>query len=287
MRALVHAEIDANAVPGAVIVIEPSFPQAHARQRIELMAARAFRKTHARECDVAFEDTREAILHLRRGAADRYRARDVGGAVEILSAAIDQEERTACKAPVGLGRDAIVHDRAVRPSAGDRVEREIFESARFGAEGFELLAGVDLLHLAALSLRRQPVQKARHRRAVTRVRLARTFNLRGVLAGARQHHRIGPPQDLRASRFQFFEVPGARRRRIELHLLAGQRAQRWLQFLARLHGHLVAQPLAQLRRDFFVSQEQISRPVRTQQRFAQRERRARHVAAAHIEEPRD
>src|SRR5438270_884958 len=69
--------------------------------------------------DVALQHAREAIAHFGRGCADRYRARDVGRAVLVLRAGVDEEEFVCTDAPVGLARDAIVHDCRVRPAAGD------------------------------------------------------------------------------------------------------------------------------------------------------------------------
>jgi len=50
-----HAQIAAHAMAGAVVVIEPLFPERAARKGIELRAGRAFRKARQRERDVAFE----------------------------------------------------------------------------------------------------------------------------------------------------------------------------------------------------------------------------------------
>src|SRR5262249_39955507 len=90
MRTFVHAEIRTDAVAGAVIVVEAGLPQAHPRQRVKLVATGALWKAYARERDMAFQHAREAILHLRRRAADGDGSRDVGGAIEILAAAINE-----------------------------------------------------------------------------------------------------------------------------------------------------------------------------------------------------
>ena len=173
------------------------------------------------------------------GAADGDRARDVGGAVEILAAAIDQEERAAREAAVGLRRDAIVDDGAVRAGAGDGVEGEILQRAGVSAEALQLLARFDLLHLAALALGREPMQEARNRRAVARVRLARAFDFRRVLARARQHDRVLPAHDLQRRPCSVLRntkrTPSPDR---ACTFLPRKLAQRRLQFVARLAPRL-------------------------------------------------
>src|SRR5271165_4042746 len=86
-----HAEIAADAVPGAVVVVEPFLPQRAARKAVELRPRRALREARQRECYMALQHAREAVAHLRRWLADRNRARHVGGAVEILGAGIEQD----------------------------------------------------------------------------------------------------------------------------------------------------------------------------------------------------
>ena len=99
-RALVHRQIAADAVAGAVIEIEPGLPQELPRQRVELRAGGAVGKHRARDRDMALEHAGEAVAHLGARRADRDGAGDVGGAVLVLAAGIDQKEFA--------GRDAAI-----------------------------------------------------------------------------------------------------------------------------------------------------------------------------------
>ena len=58
--------------------------------------------------------------------SDSDRAGDVGRAVFVLRAAVD-EENAAIDFPIGLFADPIVRDRRIRASAGDGREREVLE----------------------------------------------------------------------------------------------------------------------------------------------------------------
>ena len=57
--------------------------------------------------------------------ADRHGAGDVGGAVLILSAGIEQEQLAVLELAVGGARNAVMHDGAIRTGAGDGVEGDI------------------------------------------------------------------------------------------------------------------------------------------------------------------
>src|SRR5262249_4056301 len=69
-RALVHREIAADAVPGAVVEVEAMLPERLARERIELRPGDAFGKHRASDGDVALEHQRESLAHLLRRLAD-------------------------------------------------------------------------------------------------------------------------------------------------------------------------------------------------------------------------
>ena len=71
LRPFVHREEAADAMAGAVGVIEPGRPQELAREAVELRAARAVREARAGERDMALEHAGEAVPHLGRRRADR------------------------------------------------------------------------------------------------------------------------------------------------------------------------------------------------------------------------
>src|SRR5258708_1399092 len=60
VRSLMVRKISAEAMAGAVVVVEPDLPQRIARQRIELRAGRADRKAGGRERNMAFQHAGEA-----------------------------------------------------------------------------------------------------------------------------------------------------------------------------------------------------------------------------------
>ena len=88
-----HREIAADAVAGAVRVIEPRRPQELPRKRIELVAARPVGEDGARQRDVALENAREAVAHFRAWASDGEGSRHVGRPVAVLTPGVDEEQR--------------------------------------------------------------------------------------------------------------------------------------------------------------------------------------------------
>src|SRR5207302_4392201 len=91
-RALVHREIAADAVAGAVVEIEPLRPQELAGEGIELRARSAVGKDRPRNRDVALEHAGKTVAHLGARLADRNSAGDVGGAVLVLGSGVDQKQ---------------------------------------------------------------------------------------------------------------------------------------------------------------------------------------------------
>ena len=88
----------ADSVAGAVGVIEARFPQRPPGEAVELASARALGKDRGRDRDMALEHAGEAVAHLVGRLADDHGAGDVGGAVDILAAGIDQVDRGCSRA---------------------------------------------------------------------------------------------------------------------------------------------------------------------------------------------
>ena len=124
-RALMHREIAADAVPGAVLEIEAGLPEILSRQAVELRAGGAVGKYRPRDRDMTAQHAGETVAHFFDGFADRDGAGDVGGAVFILRAGIDQQEIAGRDPPVAPAGDAVVHDGAVRAGAGDGRKRHV------------------------------------------------------------------------------------------------------------------------------------------------------------------
>ena len=181
-RALVHREIAPDAVPGAVIVVEPRHPQRMARQHVDLRSAGALRKADARHADHALEHAREAVLHLRRRFADDDRAGDIRRAVEILPAGIDEENLVLLDRQVRGIIDAVMRDRRMRPGAGNRIERQILQLAARRAELRELRRRREFRLLALGRGHFEPAQEAHHGNTVAPMGEPRALLLDGVLA---------------------------------------------------------------------------------------------------------
>ena len=85
LRTLVHREIGADAMAGAVVEVEPGAPQSLRANASICAPVVPFGKHRARDRDMALEHAGEAVAHLGGRAADRDRAGDVGGAVLVLA----------------------------------------------------------------------------------------------------------------------------------------------------------------------------------------------------------
>ena len=197
-RALVHRQIAADAVAGAVIEVEAVRPQRLPRERIELRAGDAFGKHRARDGDVALQHQREALAHFGSRLADRDGAGDVGGAVLVLAAGVDQEQFAGLDGAVGRAGDPVMHDGAVRPGAGDARKRHVLEQSGVAAEALQRLDRADLGELAVRRLAVEPGEEARHRRAVADMRRARARDLDRVLDRLHHRDRVGPARHLAA-----------------------------------------------------------------------------------------
>ena len=86
LRAFVDRKVAADAVPGAVVEIEPRFPERLAGEAVELRAGDALGEHGAGDGDVPLQHARETVLHLGRRRAHGDGAGDVGGAVLVLRA---------------------------------------------------------------------------------------------------------------------------------------------------------------------------------------------------------
>src|SRR3546814_19364395 len=102
-----------------------SLPQVDASQRIEVAAARPLRKARRADRDHALEDQREEALAVIRHVTDRHRAGDVGGAIDVLRARIDQEQLALPEPAAGLRGHPIMHDRRMLAGPADSLEGHV------------------------------------------------------------------------------------------------------------------------------------------------------------------
>ena len=89
LRAFVHTEIRADAVTGAVVVVQALKPERGAGQGVEGRARGPGRETDGGQGQMALQHQGETLAHLLAGFAHGDRAGDVGGAVQVLGAGID------------------------------------------------------------------------------------------------------------------------------------------------------------------------------------------------------
>src|SRR6516165_10308286 len=108
-----HAEIAADTVSGAMVVVEPLLPQRAAGEGVELCASSAPRKARQCQRDMALEHAGKAVAHLLRRLANRDRPRDVGRSVEILGARIEEVEGARFETLFGFRHRAVMNDRTV------------------------------------------------------------------------------------------------------------------------------------------------------------------------------
>src|SRR5450755_1586262 len=102
-----------------MVEVEACPPQRNPRQSIELGAAGAFWKNGARDRDMALENAREPVPHHGGRLAHRESARDVGRAILILAAGIDQKYAFA-DFRVGLNRYPVMRNGGIGAGSGDR-----------------------------------------------------------------------------------------------------------------------------------------------------------------------
>src|SRR6185312_10006290 len=126
-------------------------------------------KPRRRQRDMALEHAGEAVAHLGARLADGDRAGDVGRAVEVLRARVEEVEVSRLEPLFGLRAGAIMHDRAVRPRPRNRREAEVAEMLASAAEGFQPVAGGDLEELATRRLSREPRKELGDRGAIAAV----------------------------------------------------------------------------------------------------------------------
>ena len=185
LGSLVDVEEVAHAMARAVEVAQAVFPQELTCQHVELRARGARGEDGRGKGDVTLHHQGEVGALLRRRRAQRDGARDVGGAVEVLRARVDEQQVAVAHGHVTLGRGLVVDDGAVGAVAGDGAERLVKEQRHGLAVAVENLAhaclgeGFALAGGTALNFD----EAARQRHAVTGHSGAYSAELHVVLDG--------------------------------------------------------------------------------------------------------
>ncbi len=294
LRALVDRQVAADAMPGAVVVVEPRLPERLARQRVDLTAGRALGKAQVRKRHMALQHQGVVAAHGGRRLAHRDGPGDVGRAFRKLSAAVQQEEFARTQRAAAFLGHAVVDDRPVRPGPGDRIEAQVPQVRQLAPQRVKPVGDLHLRDRIARRVTRyrvpvDPGQEAGHRRTVAPVRLARALHLGRVLAGLWQKAGIGRALDGRAALGQAVEHPLPRRRRVGQHLRPAlpDLLQPRPKALRRLDRHAVPERALERRRHLADIHVPVERGVIPQNRVGEREGRARHVPAPEVQEPGD
>ena len=204
---------------GTVVEIETRPPQGNPCERIYLRARGALGKNRAGNGDMALEDAGEPVAHQSGWLAHRNGAGDVGRAVLILTARINQKYPSA-DLRVGLDGHTIMRNGGIGAGGGDGRKRNVLQLARVAAESFERLRRIDLAEISARRMDCEPMQKADHRGAVPQMRIPRAFEFGRVLARLHRDDRILAELAGAAGLFQDRGELGWRRGEIEQDFLA-------------------------------------------------------------------
>ena len=249
----------ADAVAGAVGVIHPTLPQGIARNCIELAANGARRKHRHGERNVAFEHAGKAVLvfFCRLTRPDPDCAGDIGGAIEILPARIDQIDRVRGDRDVGRFIHPVMRAGSMRPGGGDGIKAEIAQQRAFIAERAKFCRSAEFGLAALGGFDAQPMEELGDRCSVAGLGVALSSLLNRVLLGLGQHSRIRQVDHLCACSLEHAEHRLHRTFGIDRDLLAGQRLQLRHEGFARAHGDGIAQMGAQFGRDLIFGDEQL------------------------------
>ncbi len=139
---------------GAMVVIEPRLPECLAGKAIKMRSCHTLREHGGAERDMSGEDAGDMILdcHGRRIWSGPDRSRDIGCAIIVLAAAIDQKNLVRSNGAVGLWRYAIMNNGAVLTGAGYRGKTFPPKMGTLAAK-FQQLGGGAYLRFAARGCR--------------------------------------------------------------------------------------------------------------------------------------
>ena len=138
---LVHVEQIADAVAGAVPVVETAFPQRVAGEHLDLVAGGAAREFRFAQCDQPLQYERVVRALFGRRFADADGASDIGSAFEVLSARVDEQD-AGCDRVALLGGGVVMHDGTILPRTDDRWEARPDIVALLRPVGVELFGAI-------------------------------------------------------------------------------------------------------------------------------------------------
>ena len=269
---------------GAMVVVHSGQPQGIARQRIEITPGKALRPARPAERDHALQHPGKRPLGGLWCWAHGDCAGDVGGAVEILPAAVDQQELPRRHRTVGPLGHPVMHNGPMWARAADRVKADFAQGIVGAAEIFQRAHDVNLGEAALRRLGIEPGEEFHHRRAVAQMRGLHARHFGGILAGFGQDAGVFGGTDLNLSRPQDLFHRQRRAGRIDPHRTR-QRREGSGEIRHRGQRHLRPQMRAQLCVKFRGIGKKLQAPVVAQNPEGLHHRIAGNVAAPDVQQP--
>ena len=228
-----------------------------------------------------------AQLVRRRAGAGPDGAGDVGRAVRILRAGVDQVDFVGVDRPVGRLRHPVMDDRAVLAGAGDGGEAFAAEPSHLRAQRQQRCRGGHLGLVARRDRGGEPVQEPAHRHRIARCAFRAPCCSTSFLHAFGQQARVGAGDHRGAGRRAASgrTTPGSRPDRPAPACRPAR--QRRASASRAATDDRVAEPRAGRVGQLGRRHEQLAAAVGVHQREAERERRERHVPAADVEQPGD
>ena len=178
-----HIQIGAHAMTRAMQIMQAFTPHGTLGKHVELGAADAGRELGQLYLYMSLEHQGIDMLHLFSQRAKGNGTGDVGSAVEILGAAVQQQQSFGLEWDIRLGRRFIVYDSAMIAIAGNGVEGDIAIEGLLSPEGGQLAVDGHLRLFGNVSIFVQPLQKLYHSDAVFQHRTPKTLLFGGILHG--------------------------------------------------------------------------------------------------------
>ena len=275
-------------MPRTVAEIEAHLPERAARKGIEIAAACALGKARHAHRDHALQHQCEALGHFGRRLADGDGAGDVGGAVRVLPARIDEIDRVPLDRPVAAAADTVVRHGGMGASRGNGIEAQILGTS-LDTERLQVLSCRNLGEPALSRFTVEPGKEAHHSHGIASVGPARTIDLGPRLARLGEQCRVFAAADIGACRRQPVEEPLARLVGIEpdAGLVAAECGEGLLQRVGFPELGDGFQMPAHIAADLGRIHEQLRLAARMGNGEGQHRGRVRQVGTADIEQPRD
>ena len=178
-----HVQVLPHPMTGSMQVVQSLAPHILSGENIHLRAGSAAREDAPRELNVSAQHQRVDVSLLVANGSEGDGSRDIGGTVEELRTAVEQQQPLGKHGDISLGCRLVVDDGTVRLVAADGVERDVAEPLLLGTQGRELPVEGHLRLPTRLNGRLQPLQELHHRHAVLDHRPPEALNLSSVLDG--------------------------------------------------------------------------------------------------------